>query len=74
MPVSTSTVRALALSLGLLSTLASAGLFVQNPSSLRDALDGDEGEVKSKLSNVGMSALQRGGSRIGQVITPLSDD
>ena len=50
-----------------------AGLYIVNPNELKEQM-GAEGEVASKLSNIGFRNFQKGTSRIGQVIYPLMED
>ena len=52
---------------------ALCGLFVVNPSSLKDKF-GKDAQIKSKLSNIGIGTFQKGTARIGQVITPFIED
>ena len=50
-----------------------AGLYIVNPSELKENFSKD-GEVHSKLSNIGFGNYQKGTSRLGQIITPLRED
>ena len=52
------------------STLAD--LIVMNPSELAREfpLEGDQRRIPSKLSNIGYGSIQRGATRIGQLIVP----
>lgn len=54
------------------SHTANAGLTIVNPEDLKQEFP--EAEVKSKLSNIGYGGLQKGTSRIGQVIAPMRGD
>ena len=57
----------------LLLSRVQAGLYVVNPSSLKDQF-GEEGEITSTLSNIGFRNFQKGTSRLGQVISPFLQD
>ena len=50
--------------LGCLAAESLAGLYVVNPSELKDDF-GPDGQVKAKLSNIGFGYFQKGTSRIG---------
>ena len=56
----------------MLASQAYAGLSIVNPEALKAEFT--NGEVNSKLSNIGYGGLQKGTSRIGQVIAPMRGD
>ena len=60
----------------LVAQIARADLIVLNPSELANKFDLVDGQhaIQSKLSNNGIGSIQRGATRIGQVIMPKKKD
>jgi len=58
------TLTLLAASLGMFANVTQAGLYVVNPTELKEKFP-DKQEIKSKLSNIGYGTNQKGTSRIG---------